>query len=805
MTTTAWGAPGIPPRWTSSAKDGVGTSWGRPSRLWFTISHGIVNEVYYPSIDQACTRDFGLIVTDGRDFFSEEKRATKTTTSYLADGFPGYRIVNECRDGVYRLEKEIFADPNREVLLQRIRLDATAPDVGPLRLFALLAPHLNNRGSDNTAWVGDYKGIPVLYAERAGAIALALACSAAWLQRSAGYVGFSDGWQDLSQHKQMTWNCDRAESGNVALTGEIDLSASTAVVLALGFGLNPSEAAHRAIASLTEDFDALQAQYLAEWQAWHETLQPLDQSCPVSQREACINRFRVSTTVIRCHEEKRFPGGIIASLSIPWGFSKGDDDLGGYHLAWLRDLVETAGALLAAGANEDTRRVLHYLQTTQEADGHWPQNMWLDGRPYWNGIQMDEAALPILLVDLAYREQAIDDRELSRLWPMVRRAAAFIVCNGPVTQQDRWEEDPGYSPFTLAAEITGLLAAADVADRRRESAVAAYLRETADVWFANLDRWTYATGTDLAQRLGIDGYYVRIAPPETGDACSPLVGFVPIKNRPLGESSQPATNIISPDALALVRFGLRRADDPRIANTIAAIDHLLRVELPQGPCWYRYNHDGYGEHDDGSPFDGSGHGRAWPLLTGERAHYELAAGRRDQAELLLTTFGAFANDSGLLPEQVWDADDIPVKELQRGKPSGSAMPLVWAHAEYVKLLRSFRDGRVFDMPPQGVQRYLVENQTSPRHLWRFNHKCRTMPAGKILRVEGSAPATVRWRTDRQPTWTDTPTSDSQLGMHYADLPTAELVAGQRIDFTWLWPSAADREATSFSVTIAESA
>ncbi len=221
--------------------------------------------------------------------------------------------------------------------------------------------------------------------------------------------------------------------------------------------------------------------------------------------------YQLSAAVLRTHEEKRFPGGIIASLSIPWGFAKGDDDLGGYHLAWPRDLVEAAGALIAAGAHDDARRVLRYLQSTQEADGHWPQNMWLDGRPYWNGVQMDETALPVLLVDLAYREGVIDDDELSRLWPMVRRAAAFLICNGPVTPQDRWEEDAGYSPFTLATEITALLAAGDIAERlspestsNRTSSneinfsnttIANYPRETADSWYSNLDRWTYAKDT----------------------------------------------------------------------------------------------------------------------------------------------------------------------------------------------------------------------------------------------------------------------------------------------------------------------
>ncbi|MCL4476792.1 MAG: glycoside hydrolase family 15 protein, partial [Nitrospirae bacterium] len=567
-------------------------------------------------------------------------------------------------------------------VLQRTRFTALHGRMEDYHLYVLLAPHLGNHGAGNTAWVGDYKGVPMLFAERDGN-ALALACSAPWLKRSAGFVGVSDSWQDLVRHKQMAWEYTRAENGNVAMGGEVDLAAcSGTFLLTMGFGSNSAEAGNRALASLYDGFESAQALYTREWHAWQRTLPTVD-----GGKTNEHNLYRVSTAVLRTHEAKRFPGGLIASLSIPWGFSKGDDDLGGYHLAWPRDLVESAGGLLAAGAREDVHRVLHYLQVTQEADGYWPQNMWLNGTPYWSGIQMDETAFPILLVDLARREKALDADDLTRLWPMVRRAASFIVRNGPVTQQDRWEEDAGYSPFTLAVEIAALLVAADLAEINNEPGTAAYLRETADVWNANIERWVYVTGTELAKRVGVEGYYVRIAPPETADAASPEAGFVPIKNRPAGLSAEPAVHIVSPDALALIRFGLRAPDDPRIVNTVKVVDALLKVETPYGPAWHRYNDDGYGEHVDGTPFDGTGIGRVWPLLTGERAHYELAAGRRAEAERLSRTMEAFANEGGMISEQVWDAPDIPERELFFGRPSGSAMPLVWAHSEYVKLRR----------------------------------------------------------------------------------------------------------------------
>jgi glucoamylase len=772
----------------------VGTAIGASGRVWFTVSHGILNEVYYPRVDQACTRDLGLLVTGRGGFFSEEKRHTRHEIVTFGDGVPAFRLTNTCGEGRYRIEKEIVADPRREVVLQRVRFTALDGALADYGLFALLAPHLGNGGGENTAWVGDFKGMPVLLAERGGT-ALALACSTGWLNRSAGFVGESDGWQDLSRHHRMAWNHLRADSGNVALTGEIDLTASGgSFVLALGFGRTAGEAAHRAAASLLDGFDQAATDYCRGWEEWQSALRPL-------QRAGSRDLYRVSAAVLRTHESARFPGGIIASLSIPWGFSKGDGDLGGYHLAWPRDLVESAGGLLAAGAFEEVGRVLRYLAVTQEADGHWPQNMWLDGTPYWNGVQMDETGFPILLVDLAARQGALEDRWRELLWPMVRRAAGYLVRNGPVTQQDRWEEDPGYSPFTLAVEVAALLCAADLADIH-EPALAGYLRDTADLWNSAIERWTYVTDTDLARRVGVDGYYVRIAPPETADAPSPTTGFVPIKNRPPGQSPEPAAHIVSPDALALVRFGLRAADDPRVVNTVKVIDALLRVDMSGGPAWRRYNGDGYGEHDDGCAFDGVGRGRPWPLLTAERAHYELAAGRPTEAAALRETLASFANDGGLLPEQVWDAADLPERELFFGKPSGSAMPLVWAHAEYVKLCRSLADGRVFDTPSQTVARYRAGAHPSPYAVWRFNHKSRTMPPGQILRIETLEPAIVHWSADDWRTVLDSETRDTGLGIHVADLPTDALAQGDLVRFTFRWTRVDRWEGVDFAIAVA---
>ncbi|OBQ81950.1 glucan 1,4-alpha-glucosidase [Mesorhizobium sp. WSM3873] len=794
--TVAQGAPGIPARWTSSAKSGVGTGLSANSPLWFTISHGILNEVYYPRLDSACTRDLGLIITGPDGYFSEEKRDAAHHIEPFEAGVPGYRLVNTAVNGSYRIEKRIVTDSKRPVLLQKITFAALKGSASDYQVYALLAPHLVNRGMGNTAWVGQHNGQRVLFASGRG-VSLALAASPPWGACSAGYVGFSDGWQQLRNGGALDPAAERAEDGNVALTGEIGFSTGKGTaLLALGFGASPEEAAEVALASLEDDFDAAAETYAANWRNFQSGLETLDR-----QAASGLNTYRVSTAVLASHLSIARPGAAVASLSIPWGFSTGDDDLGGYHLVWPRDLVETAGGFLAAGDARQALDILTYLRSIQQPDGHWPQNCWSNGTPYWPGIQMDECAFPLLLADALRRAGHLPRAKLDDFLAMIESAASYVVRNGPVTGEDRWEEDAGYSPFTLAVEIAALLAAADMLDACGKNEPANYLRETADCWNDQIERWTYVTGTELCAREGIDGYHVRIAPPDGAGAASPKDGFLPIKNRPPGDSHRPAEAIISPDALALVRFGLRAADDPRIVNTVKAIDALLRCELPQGPLWYRYSGDGYGEHEDGSPFDGTGRGRPWPLLAGERAHYELAAERPGKAAELLETFERSAGAGGLLPEQVWDRPDLPERELRLGAPSGSAMPLVWAHAEHIKLLRSLRDGKVFDMPPQGVERYIERKTVSPFRTWRFNNKIRSLPADKLLRVELAARGVVHWSSDKWLTVRDDNTVENAFGVHLVDLDVAGLQPGSTVVFTFFWPEASRWENVDFTVGI----
>ncbi len=772
------GWPGIEPRWTSSDKTGIGTALSPLSRVWFTLSHGILNEVYYPRVDKACIRDLGLIVTDGEPggYFAEEKRDTDSRISPLAEGVPAYRLVNTCRQGRFMIEKCVIADPRHDVVLQHIVFtDYSTAGQKPLRLFALLSPHLVNGGAHNTGWLDDYKGHGMLLAEGDGT-ALAFGCGAGWAARSAGFVASSDGWQVLRREGHLAEQYQRAANGNVALCGEVDLSHGSEFILALGFGSSWSEAAWRARAAFQRPFRAAEHEYCDAWLAWQGGLRKLRGASTTH------DTYHVSTAVLRTHDSPAFSGGLIASLSIPWGASKGDDDLGGYHLVWPRDLVETAGGLLAAGALVDARRVLDYLRSIQEPSGGWPQNCWLDGMPYWQGLQLDECAFPILLVDLCRRHGAVGADEIDAYWPMVRKAAGFVLRTGPVTGQDRWEEDGGYSPFTLAVVIAALLVAAELADEHKAAGLATLCRDTADAWCASIEEWCFATDSPPARAAGASGHYVRIAPPVDGTGQADVRGTVQIRNRDQAHTDMTADAVVSPDALALVRFGLRAADDPHIVATVATVDHLLKRDLPAGACWYRYNADGYGEHADGSPFDGTGIGRLWPLLTGERAHFELAAGRPAAARALLKTMEALTSDGFLIPEQIWDSADIPERELRLGRPSGSAMPLVWAHAEHVKLCRSLADAAVFDTPPQTVARYLRDRPVPRAQPWRPDWRPARMPEGRVLRLDLPEPGEVAWSADGWATTQSVRTADSGVGLHVAEIPTASLAGGTRIAF-----------------------
>jgi glucoamylase len=755
------GAPGIRPTWTSSAKDMVGTALG-PSRLWFTIGYGIVNEVYYPRVDAPQIRDLGFIVADRNGFWNEVKRNADYSLTTPGPGIPAVHILH--RHPRFELSLRIAPDPERDVLLVAARLTS---DPG-LKLYALLAPHLTGTGLDNRAEVFVNRDRLVLCAEK-DSVALALGAADAatqrdaWTRASAGYVGTSDGWQDFAAHGAMTWSYDLAGPGNVALIGELGPSES---VLALGFGPEKEAAATLAISALLQPFEIAWRRHVEAWEEWHARSVDSAQ-CPA------IEEIHVSAMVLRTHQDKSYPGAMVASLSIPWGSSS--DDTGGYHLVWPRDLVESAGALLSMGAQKEARNILRYLIATQVVNGGWSQNQWLGGRPRWTGVQLDEIAFPVLLAAALAEANQLNGILVT---DMVRRALGFIALNGPSTDQDRWEETPGINAFTLAVAIAALVCGAELLphEERRDILL------LADDWNAHVEDWLAATSQGFSDRYGVSRYYVRAAPARILVDPGAIEDPVPVRNH-AGEFLVPASSLIATDFLQLVRFGLRRPDDPIVLDSIRLADALLKVETPRGPSWLRYNGDGYGEHEDGRPYDGSGRGRPWPLLTGERGHYALCAGKEAEALSLLAAMTAMSGRCGMIPEQVWDVESIPASNLHPGRPTGSAMPLVWAHAEFVKLAASLRHGHPVDRPEAAWLRYGgVKPQLVQAH-WTRHMPIGRIPQGLPLRLILAAPALVHWGFDDWRHAADARTRPGSLGLHVVDLPTEAIANGASLRFS----------------------
>ena len=771
--TIAFGAPGIEPRWTSSAKDGVGTAYNSSSRVWFTLSHGIINEIYFPFVDTPNTRDLQFLITDGETFCHEEKRDLLHQTEYPEKNALLYRLTNSDPAGRYRLIKEIVTDPHSPVLLIRTRveiLDATLK--GRLRLYVLLAPHLKGTGGHNSArWcsIGNRK---LVHAYRED-VSLVLGCAPDFKRRSVGFVGASDGWQDLMGNFKMDWEFSRADDGNLAITAEVDLSAGLEFTVGVGFGRSPQSASTQLEQALATAFAEVRERFVGQWQ---RARSELDLSTHTGDAGSMV---RLSKCLLLAHEDKTFQGAFVASLSIPWGDTKGDGDCGGYHLVWTRDMVQTATALLACGLTESPLRALIWLACVQGDDGCLPQNSSISGEACWQGIQLDEVAMPILL---AWRLRQAQALRLFDPWALVSRAAGYLIRHGPVTEQERWEENSGYSPSTLATIIASLVCAAEFARGRNLSELAAFLLDYADWLSAHLEAWTVTNHGELLP--GKLRHYIRLTPAhpdQPGQAPDPDHAEYILAN---GRGCHPARNIIGGDFLQLVRLGVRAADDSLVVDSLAVIDHMLKHNLPQEPGWRRYNHDGYGQKPDGSAYDGTGEGRCWPTLTGERAHYELAAGRNPFS--FIKTLEGFANEGGMLPEQVWDADDLPAHNMKRGGPTGSAMPLCWAHAEYVSLVRSHKEGVCFDRIEPVYRHYAKGGRTSAIEMCTFDHPTVRIAAGKTLRLITPLSAKIHWTSDGWMTAHDLEMRDTGVGCWFGDLATTQLAAGACVEFTFRW-------------------
>jgi glucoamylase len=785
----AFGAPGIEPRWTSSAKEGVGTAYHTSCRLWFTLSHGIINEIYYPRVDHPNTRDFQFLISDGETFCHEEKRDLNHLVEYPERDCLFYRLTNSEPQGRYRIIKQVLTDPHRSVLLVHTRLEVVDESLrGKLRLYALLAPH----GAGNTGRCSEIGASTLMHAQRED-VHLVSGCSSGFTRRSIGYVGASDGWQDLTRNFKMDWQFRKAGRGNIALTGEVDLPASGEFTIAVACGGSYPSTAAKLLQSLAEPFESHRERYVRQWQ--RAVVNPkFDFSKDTSDGGGM---YRLSRCVLLAHEDKLFQGAMVASMSIPWGETKGGNaDLGGYHLVWTRDLVQSATALLATGQTGTPLRALIWLAALQRRDGSFPQNSWLNGTAYWSGLQLDQIAAPILLAWRLYKQHAAIGLFDPRV--MIQRAAAYLILQGPVTAQDRWEENAGYSPSTLAAVIAGLVCGGECANELGDTKLADFILTYADWLAAHLEEWTVTSNGELVE--GFPRHYIRINPADPGAPdphADPNTTIIQIAN---GGGRHPARNVVGGDFLHLVRFGIRGPNDPIVRDSIEVIDRVIKRDLPQGSGWRRYNHDGYGEKDDGRAFDGTGVGRCWPILTGERGHYELSAGRDPKP--FITTLENFANQGGMIPEQLWDANELAESSLKRGCPTGAAMPLCWSHAEYISLVRSRHDGVCFDRVEPAFQRYVVNPVPSRHEIWSLRHQLRRMPRGKILRIILPAEAAIVWSTDD---WAHTNQSDTtlqpELNLSFADFPTADWPTGSVFEFTCFWKRAQHWQGRNWRVSV----
>ncbi len=789
----AFGKPGIEPRWTHSNKDGVGTAYSASSHLWFTIWNGIVTEVYYPTIDRPQLRDLQYLITDGSTFFQDEKRDLKVSVKRISDHALGYRCTNADPDGRYTITKDVIGDPHLPCLLQRTRITGTNRSfLNKLKIFALCAPHLEIGGAGNNAYIVIANGQRILMAQKGGKW-LAMGATIPFSRVSCGYVGSSDGWTDL-QNFEMDWEFDRASDGNVALTAQLDWSEDKEFTLGLAFG----NSEHRAVANLLQSLGTPFEDHLAKYRKqWNDTAAHLKHLAPSSFDKG--NLYNSSYSLLLAHEDKSFAGALIASLAIPWGEAKGDRDQGGYHLVWTRDMVNSATALLAAGDTATPLRALIYLAVSQHADGGFAQNFWVDGDAYWSGVQLDEVAFPIMLAWHLRCEKGLSDFDPAS---MIRTAAAYLIRNGPVTPQERWEEASGYSPSTLASNIAALICASVFIREAGDNAAAAFIEEYADYLESHIEDWTLTTTGSLLK--GESTYYMRILPEQVGQqnpAEDKESRILHIANHAPGEESDfPARNIVDGGFLELVRYGIRSPADPNIVATIKVIDAVIKTDTPHGPTWHRYNHDGYGQGHNGAPFTRYGVGRVWPLLTGERGHYELAAG--NSTEKYIRTIEGLASNTGLLPEQAWDEADRPEIYEWLGKPTGSAMPLMWAHAEYIKLLRSTADGKVYDAIPEVAERYLSNRSDRARlEVWKPSRHVRFMRAGETLRVHGDAPFMLRWSSDNWKTVNDSKSMQNALQVDYVDLKDVAAKAGTCLRFTFLWTEDNRWEGQNYEVTV----
>jgi glucoamylase len=761
------GAPGAASFWTYAGKTGIGTSYeayqdqqyrdggptGTISRVWFSIAQGIVTETAYGRIDRAQIRDMQFLIT-GHGFFDEEKRDTHHQTDYLYKDGAGrplalsYRLVNTDKDGRYSIEKHLFTDPDRQTLFMHVVFTAHEDNVTP---YLLINPHMKNTGRGDVAYVSHN----YLNAREGYDRYLSVRSNIAFVKSSAGFVGVSDGWQDLNDNRVMDWTYEWADDGggDVAMMAQlptVNAGGTLTFDVAVGVGDSHFAALGQADGSLSEGYAALLAKYHGQGSAigWEDYLSSLTGLPSLVATTTDNGRLLyVSAMVLKALEDKENAGALIASLSIPWGETvSADVDASGYRAVWPRDFYQCAMALLALGDTETPRVAFAYLrrvQVTAATPGNTGSTGWflqktrVNGELEWVKVQLDQTAMPIMLGWKLWKANILSDTEVAHWYAAMLKPAAEFLANGgivriqghsysvipPGTELERWEEQHGHSPSTTAAVIAGLVVAADIARHVGDPGAAAWYEAKADIFAADVERIMFTT-TGPHTGGATDGeYFLRITQNDDPNDGGPILASN--GRRAMGEQY-----ILDAGFLELVRYGVRDANDPFIDDSFAELDdvtlpenlklkYVFRFDGPAGPDypgWRRYGNDGYGEREDsgGNWVDANQppdlqRGRVWPFLTGERGHYELerlkaggggtvtAAQLNALRQVYVRAMEHFANEGAMLPEQVWDGvGSNAAHGYALGEGTNSATPLAWTHAEYVKLVRSIADRNTWD-------------------------------------------------------------------------------------------------------------
>jgi glucoamylase len=764
------GGPGALSHFDLARKDCLGTARNRTSKVWYTVAGGVLSDVYYPTVDNTNVETMQYIVTDGSTFTDLQTRDMTYTVRALDPGGMACQVTATARSGRYRIVTDYLTDPDRATVLLHTRFQPLVGASGDYRLYVRLDATVNGNGGGGTDNAGADTGtvdgstghpVPVAIDTSTATIAAnrdyatqvfaALRPSTPFTQVSSGFAGTdSDGLVQLDRDRTLGDTFTDAVNGNLVQTARLALDRGAEVTLALGFGATQAEAVQTAGASLGNRLDSVLARYMAGWIAYDAGLrQPghAFRGLPPSEQAALTRAYDLSANVLKASEDKTFKGAVVASLASPWGqaVAAGNSTstyFGSYREVFARDLYETFTGLLLDGDLATARDTVRFLFERQQLpDGSMPRNSLVNGKPAPDtfGTQLDEVTYPILMA----LQAGITDRAF--YLAHVKRAADFAISHGPSFGAERWEEQSGFSPSTIAAEVAGLVAAARIADLAGDRASARVYRGVADDFQRSVKGWTITTNGPRSPRP----YFIRLS--KTGDPNAAIT-----YNVGNGGPTLDQREVIDAGFLELTRLGLFRADDPDVARSLQVVDATIRSQTPSGPGWHRYNGDGYGDGNaDGHPWAPSnkGNGHLWPVLDGERAEHHIAVGDQATALGLAEAMSRFAGGVGLIPEQDWENPDLAPSPFGtapevasigfvNGQPAGSAAPLTWSAAQFVRLVRDLDARRLLEQPAETVSRY-VTRQQGATSLTVTAPADRTAVSGSPVTVSGtSAPGST---------------------------------------------------------------